>query len=268
MIGSLLLAYAIAGQNPLPPDVTLPEGWQVKYWSSAGFGLGALMGPDKEEIIFPGYEPTGHMAATTREADPAALLVRSIVDGRRVDVAVRDDGQVVVSYLPQVQDGRLGRWSFDYWTKTTSGRQAAQAVMISLTRLDVLRTKDRDAEAAQENLEELGPVDADFPFPGLRVWSGFEYLQDPKWPGFRNARPTEWSVVMQEKVPGAVKWEAQATLVGREIRWGESELGQAWASVAEKGGKPTVAVSTSAKSKGIVMAILMALTYKAPATTR
>ncbi len=59
---SLLLLAALNLQNPNPPDVTLPEGWNIHFWSSAGHGNGALLGPNHEEIIFPGYGGTGNVA--------------------------------------------------------------------------------------------------------------------------------------------------------------------------------------------------------------
>ncbi len=258
VIGTLLLASAIAWQDPSPPHVILPEGWHAHYWSSEGFGTGALLGPKGEEIVFPGYEETGAVAETTHETDPRSLYVKAIIDGRRIDVSVRSNGYLAVSY-PPLPRPNVPHWrSFDYWTRTRTPGQAANALAIALTRLEVLRSADRDKDDLRKEEMQFAPATTDFPFEALSVALPFKYGGDskPRRIRFQGERSL---VVELQAAPTKLRWEEKRSLAGHELRWGEDSSGRSWAASDVK----SAAFRTSEPSaQGMVLAILMALTHK------
>jgi|GEM_PF-3368921 len=254
-----MFLVAAVRQDPNLPDVTVPEGWRVGYSSPAG---GAIRGPNGEEIQFPAYEPTGYMALTTHEANAQSLLVRAIIDRRRVDVAVRKDGYLAVSYPPSNGQPYHGL-CFDYWTQAKTARQAAKALAICLTRLDVLqREGDRDKLSPEElSAAPYSKATADYPFEHLRAFVPFEYNLDSK-SGRAYFRGQEGRTV--ERQPGSPptsgKWEDNLSLLGRTIRWGEDASGHGWATAG-----PAVFVCSAATPQSMVLAILAAMAYKSTA---
>jgi len=259
VIGTLV-AIAFAWQDPSPPNVILPEGWHVHYWSSAGFGTGALLGPDGEEIMFPGYEETGYVAETTHETDPNSLLISTLIGGRLIDVAARADGYLAVSYLPSSTSSRSG--SFDYWTRTKTPKQAVTALAIALSRLEVFRSKAQDSESPSENGLQFAPRSVEFPFENLSVSQPIQYLGGPN-PHRIGFETRDGAIVeFQSQPPSKSKWEEKRSFGGREIRWGEDNLGRTWASSNASGTRMIVFVSSKANVQGTVLAILMAMTYR------
>lgn len=259
---TVLLSTVTGWQNPSSPDVILPNGWGVHYWSSQGFGTGAILGPNGEEIVFPGYGGTGAMAATTHEGDPASLYIRAIVDGRRIDVAVRADGYLAVSY-PPIPDPKVPYFrSFDYWTVTKTARQTAQAIAISLTRLEVRRSSDRKKDGPSLKEAEFAPTTPGFPFDSISVGSNYSFVGPSQSGGVSFDDRKGLVVALQAAAPAKSKWEERMSLVGRELRWGEDASGHLWASASASGSKAAVFVASASKPRAAALAILMALTYK------
>ena len=254
VIGILLLA-AIVRQEPLPPDVIVPEGWKAGPSSPAG---GAIKGPNGEEILYPAYEPTGYMALTTQEADPQSLLVRAVFDRRRVDVAVREDGYTAVSYPPSNGQPYYGL-CFDYWTRAKTVRQAAKALAICLTRLDVLQPQgDRD-KLTPEELALVAPATSRHPFDHLAVSFAFAYTVDSK--SNRIYFTGRDGAVVERQTgspPSDGKWKDKLSVLGRTIRWGEDASGRVWAAGS------AMFVSSAAKPQEMALAILAAMAYKPP----
>lgn len=258
MLGFLIVAGVVAWQNPIPPDVKLPEGWRVHYWGSAGYGTGALLGPKGEEILFPGYVPTGAMAATTKEALPSSLFVKVLLDGRLVEVAVKSDGFIAVSYPPVPRPNVPGWQSFDYWTTAKGADEAANALMIALTRLEVPGARDRNAEALSDTRVRFASGTQEFPFDGLSVTPPCTFGSGPPI-GFMIEKGV--TVYLDSKASTEAKWKVERSLLGRSVSWGEDRSGHAWATVSAPGRYSNRFVSSAATPKAIVLAILMALTY-------
>jgi len=235
-------------QNPSVPDVILPEGWSYHFWSTAGFGTGAILGPHGEEIVFPGYGGSGALAATTQETSPDAVSINATLDDQRVDVSVRPDGYLAVSYP-------LGR--MDFWTQTKSAREAAIALTIALSRIDFQNEKHPHRLKAQL-LVKLAT--ADFPFQNMSV--GTLFIYEPQTTEFRFRGKADQSVKVQKEIPAGSKWQERRMLLGHELRWGENRAGSRWATYGD--GAPAF-VSSIADSRGICLAIMLAMTYTAGA---
>ena len=247
------LALSMLRQNPAPPEVVLPPEWNVHYWSKEGFGTGEIDGPHGEVLIFPGYNATGALAATIRETAPGSLQVRTILGGWRVDIAVRKDGYLAVSYPPAPE--KKGR-CFDYWMHPRSAREGAFALAIALTRPQILGTREPNAEevAMFSNI----PPGTKYPFDHMFVDWPFTYAG---WSSdkveFKNKEGL--TVSRQSGAPAKVKWQDQMTILGRDLVWGEDVSGHGWAMV--KDGQ-SVFVSSAANNQGVALTLVLALTAK------
>lgn len=257
MFFAAIATAVLAIQNPLPPSVTLPQNWQLEY--SAANGRGALIGPDAEEISFPAYVPTGYVAEIIHEMDGRSLFLRAMLDGRLVNVAVDTNGLVAVSYPPL-----KGIWHsdcFDYWTRSDTTRQVAKAIMICLTRLDVLRGTDRDAEFARMSEGKFSKASVEYPFANLSVHYPFKYQGGGKDVGFE--LEDETFVKIGKAMPASSDWIETTSLLGRELKVAEDTEGKLWASYALGDGKANVFMATNATRRAAALVIFAALNYQA-----
>ena len=114
----------------------LPPGWRVDYNRMNQSGEAFLVGPEGEEIAFPDYDGTGDLAAELRGSDPGGIFTHALLDGRKVDVEIARDGRLVVSY-PQVWPSTHSTFgAFDYRTKVRTAREAADDLLLILTRVE------------------------------------------------------------------------------------------------------------------------------------
>jgi len=202
------------------------------------------------------------MAATTYEADPTSLFLETVIDGRRVEFAMRSDGFLAVSYPPLPQPKVPRGRAFDFWTHTRSTRQVAVALGIALTRLEVLQTLDRNKDELKNESAQFVQASENFPFNYLSLAPPFAYIA-PARLGRSGIKSTKDIVVELGDAPLVhMKWEEKSKLLGREIRVGEDVSGHIWACVSAPGAKSVAFVSASPTAQALVLATVMALTYK------
>ena len=257
MLTVAIASVVLAIQNPLPPSVTLPPGWHLEY--SVANGRGALIGPDAEEISFPAYVPTGYVAEVIQEMDGRSLFLRAMLDGRLVNVAVDTNGLVAVSYPPL--KGIRHSDCFDYWTQSGTTRHVAKAIMICLTRLDVLRETDRDPEHVRTSEERFSKASVEYPFASLSVHYPFRYRVGGKDVGFELEEETV--VKIGKAMPSSSNWIEISSLLGGELKVAEDTEGKLWASYALGDGKANVFMATNATRQTAALVIFAALNYQA-----
>ncbi len=254
-----LTAIARAAQNPNPPFVRLLPGWEVAYFSETEAGA-AMKGPDGEVIHFPAYIATGQVAVVLREMDYKSTYLRAIVGDRRVDVVVNTKGMMAVSF-PTPEGSQ--RWSeiFDYWTQVDNGRQAASALMMILTYIDVREAPKLPDEARGT----FRGVSADYPFAHLA--GGWPLPYDSKTRSFSRSddasRKDNLMVrLSQSEWPTDPRWSQTVSLMDGSLSVAEADDQRIWARYVREG-KASIFVAEAGLVDSAVVAILAALTYTA-----
>lgn len=190
------------GQNPLPPYVRLPAGWEAKYGGSIVSG-GLIKGPKGEEIFFPAYTRTGVVAYSQMTLDMQSQFFRATIGGQRIDVALTSKNLLAVSYP-----------SADYWTEVTDARQTVTAFMILLTHVDESPTKsDAPAVPALRIRQDR----EDFPFLNLAVSFAYDKAGD----AFRRQGQPEgsnsWIRGSSNPLPTVHIWKNSVTVAGGQL---------------------------------------------------
>lgn len=142
-------------QNPQSHYLNLPEGWRRGGLGGSEYAPAqSILGPKGEVIYFPLYGSGGLVATAQKAMDYHTRFLRTVIDGQRIDVALTFNNLLAVSYS-----------SADYWTQIKDTRQAVVALMIFLTRLDVLSERSELSGASTPLVLSNRP---DYPFERLQ----------------------------------------------------------------------------------------------------
>lgn len=249
---NILVAAAVLllSQEPMSPDVKLPNGWQIVHTS-----LGFIKGPAGEEIVFPNYVASGFVASVQYEMDPASLHLQAVLNQRLTQVTVTSKGLVAVSFPPVAP--APPSLVFDFWMQAHSPRQAAQMVMISLTRLEA------HGIAGEPDKRMLGKFRIgarDYPYDHLRVDGSFKLdIRDSQWIAVRGkSKLTRTELAF----PSTVPWKQEMQLLSGTLSVAEGPDGRIWARFVTPNKATASFVASTGDPQAAVLAVFAALTYR------
>ncbi|HEY3782634.1 MAG TPA: GNAT family N-acetyltransferase [Fimbriimonadaceae bacterium] len=136
LIASVLLASALAKQNPNGPCVTLPPSWDVNYSDTEHGRLAKLVAPDGLNIFFRWYDNTGAVAAVLRERDLRSSFFLAVIGERSVDVSLSPSGDFAASYQQSSNKWNASFSAGDYWATVNTPELTAEALAVTLSRVD------------------------------------------------------------------------------------------------------------------------------------